>query len=60
MLVSDSDNTFYERIRGVILNYPGKSRDGHIEVVEFESELDLNKKDRQLIAELREAHENCI
>lgn len=60
MLVSDLDNTFIERIREVILNYPGKSREDHIEVVELESDLDLNKKDRQLIAELREAHENCM
>lgn len=60
MLVSDSDNTFIERIQGIILKYPGRPREDCIEVVEFESELDLNKKDRQLIAELREAHENCM
>ncbi len=54
--MSDLDKTFIRRIQGVILNYPGKPSEGHIEVVEFESERDFNRKDRRLIAELRESH----
>ena len=57
--MSDSDNTFFKRIREVILSHPGKSREGHIEVVEFDNERDFNKKDRQMIVELRESHEKC-
>jgi len=57
--VSNLENIFIKRIQRVILNYPGKSREDHIEVVEYESERDFSRKDRQLIAKLRESHGRC-
>ena len=54
----DTDNTFIQRIKGIVSSNHGKSSDSsEILVCEVDDELGLSERDQQMIATLREAHE---
>lgn len=55
---SDTDNTFIQRIKGIVSGNNGKTSDSsEILVCEVDDELGLCERDQQMIATLRAAHE---
>lgn len=58
---SDTDNTFIRRIANHFKKPVEKPGDtSEILVVELDSELELDEKDRLMLETLRAAHENCM
>lgn len=58
--ISDTDNTFIERIANHFRKPVEKCDPSEILVVEMDNDLDLNENDRRLIETLRLAHEKCV